>query len=106
MDVPWNPTVRKMTLLVLQELEGYYIGAEDGRMSFEKACDDALLGIKLSSHDNNHGSSDTTAVSSRKVSGTALVDTHSQSSPNISGNLTSIRGAMGSWKPPPLRLGP
>jgi serine/threonine protein kinase len=103
MDVPWNPTVRKMTLLVLQELEGYYIGAEDGRMSFEKACDDALLGVNLSSHDNNHGSSETTAVRSSKVSGTALVDTHSQSSPNISGNLTSIRGAMGSWKPPPSK---
>jgi hypothetical protein len=23
MEVPWNPTVRKMTLLVLRELESY-----------------------------------------------------------------------------------
>jgi serine/threonine protein kinase len=103
MDVPWNPTVRKMTLLVLQELEGYYIGAVDGQMSFQKACDDALFGINLSLHDNNnHGSSDTVDRSS-KVSGTAHADTHSQSSPSISGNLISIRGAMGSWKPPPSK---
>jgi len=104
MDVPWNPTVRKMTLLVLQELEGYYIGSVDGQMSFQKACDDALFGINLSLHDNNHVSSDTVSRSSKvSVSGTAHVDTNSQSSPSISGNLISIRGAMGSWKPPPSK---
>ncbi|KAL3769223.1 hypothetical protein ACHAW5_001955 [Stephanodiscus triporus] len=95
MDVPWNPTVRKMTLLVLRELEGYY-SSGDGRDSFRKACKDALSGIDLS-HDGR-ASEDIV----KSTNGTARVVMHSET-PTISGNMTSIRGAMGSWKPPPQK---
>lgn len=96
MDVPWNPTVKKMTLLVMQNLEGYYNG--DRQTSFRNACDDALSGINLSLRDDRL--SDTVI---RRSMGTARVNPHLER-PTISDNLTSIRGAMGSWKPLPQKL--
>jgi len=73
----------------LQELEGYY-KSED---LFRQACEEAFVGVDLSKSDE---SNETTSPSK---SGSAKMDAHS-TSPVISGNMTSIKGAMGSWKPP------
>lgn len=61
---------------------------------FRQACEEAFAGVDLSNSDE---SNETTSPS--KKSGSAKMDAHS-TSPVISGNMTSIKGAMGSWKPP------
>ena len=91
-EVPWNPTVRKMTLLVLHELEGYY----DGEESFGQACEAAFEGMDSASS----AKTPATGKAGEKAIGTARVDRLSGSGPNIAGNMTSIRAAMGSWRPP------
>mmetsp|Transcript_22445 Transcript_22445/g.48666 ORF Transcript_22445/g.48666 Transcript_22445/m.48666 type:complete len:1063 (-) Transcript_22445:116-3304(-) len=99
-EVPWNPTVRKMTLLVLQELEGYYkelSSGGNGQDLFCRACEEAFSGVDLS---NNNDPSNKII---KPLMGTAKVDTHSDS-PIVAGNMTSLRGAMGSWKPPPQKV--
>ncbi|KAL3808335.1 hypothetical protein ACHAXA_003233 [Cyclostephanos tholiformis] len=96
MDVPWNPTVKRMTLLVLQELEGYYSSNIEGD-SFRKACEVALSGVDLS----RDGRSSEEIVKS--AIGTAKAGKAHSETPIISKNMTSIRGAMGSWKPPPQK---
>ena len=88
-----------MTLLVLQELEGYYnqlsSGGDEHDM-FGGACEKAFSGVELS----NGGNQVEKIMKCPK--GTAKVDTHS-SSPVMSGDMASLRGAMGSWKPPPQK---
>lgn len=99
-EVPWNPTVRKMTLLVLLELEGYYKQSDsDGRDLFGKACEEAFSGVDLS-QDGRQTNND---VVRKRSKGTAKVHVHSGDSPNISGDMTSLHGAMGLWKPPPQK---
>ena len=71
-------------------MEGYY-KSED---LFRQACEEAFAGVDLSKSDE---SNETTSPSEK--SGSAKMDAHS-TSPVISGNMTSIKGAMGSWKPP------
>ncbi|KAL9187078.1 hypothetical protein ACHAXT_010798 [Thalassiosira profunda] len=88
-EVPWNPTVRKMTLLVLKEIEGWH--SDDG--SFSRACENAFAGVDLSNIDEPANE----VVKS--ANGTAKVETHA-GEPAMSGNMTTLRGAMGSWKPP------
>ena len=74
----------------LRELEGYY-KSED---LFRQACEEAFVGVDLANSDELN---ETTGPS--KKSGSAKMDAHS-TIPVISGNMTSIKGAMGSWKPP------
>ncbi|KAL7542086.1 hypothetical protein ACHAXR_011506 [Thalassiosira sp. AJA248-18] len=101
-EVPWNPTVRKMTLLVLQELEAYYKELprdDDGQNLFCRACEKAFSGVDLSTNDGDSSSD----KASNPLNGTAKVADHS--SPKLTGDMTSLRGAMGSWKPPPHKAG-
>lgn len=97
-EIPWNPTVRKMTLLVLRELEALY--NERGNNAFENACNESLKG-----HLNSQSTSSTTAkLSNADKSATtkrALIGTHLNDVERCNtGNLTSLRSAMGSWRPP------
>lgn len=91
-----------MSLLVLQELEGFYalqqsLGDMNGQNLFGKACEEAFSGVDFSSDGVK-------ATAASKVSkGTAKVNVHDESS-TISGSMTSLKGAMGSWKPPPQRM--
>ena len=63
---------------------------------FSKACKEAFAGVDLSK-DSEQPECHKVITSSKN--GTAKVDVHSDR-PVISGNMTSLKGAMGSWKPP------
>jgi len=94
MQVPWNPTVRKMTLLVLTELE-----AIDEEL-FQRSCEDAF-GAK---HHRQHMRHVNTATSTSTAdgmlrSGSAMVG-HGSASGDITQDMTSLRGGMGNWRPP------
>jgi len=81
MEIPWNPTVRKMTLLVLRDLEGFDKGL------FEESCRSlfSIEGIRQTTH----------IVKSHSPS--TLIEIHNQSP---SGEMISLQKAMGSWRPP------
>jgi serine/threonine protein kinase len=79
----------------LQELEGYY-SSDTGR-SFREACEDALSGVDFSRDIRPSEEIIKGAI------GTARIDKTNSETPIISGNMASIRGAMGSWKPPPQK---
>eukprot|EP00956_Cyclotella_meneghiniana_P012503 scaffold17771_cov65-Cyclotella_meneghiniana.AAC.6 len=97
-EIPWNPTVRKMTLLVLRELEALY--NKRGDDAFENACDESL-----NEHLNSQPASLTAAKQSNADKPAASKRALIGSRPNdvescTTGNLTSLRSAMGSWRPP------
>ena len=92
-EVPWNPTVRKMTLLVLREFEAFY--KEQSCDAFDAACDEAFSGDYLKSRsapsptntDGKYGQSKRAVIGARPKE-------------VATGNVTSLRSAMGSWRPP------
>ena len=82
----------------LQELGGYYeklSPSSDGHDLFSEACETAFSGVNLS-----HIDSEPSEKVVKSVKGTAMLETQS-AVPTISGNMTSLRASMGSWKPPP-----
>ncbi|KAL7512700.1 hypothetical protein ACHAXN_009772 [Cyclotella atomus] len=93
-EVPWNPTVRKMTLLVLRELEEYY--KEQGDDAFADACDETFSGYLSSQPVATPTATTLPSASKRAVIGSRPSDAGSSSA----GNMTSLRSAMGSWRPP------
>eukprot|EP00985_Skeletonema_marinoi_P021246 scaffold12938_cov138-Skeletonema_marinoi.AAC.2 len=100
-EVSWNPTVRKMTFLVLSQLEGYYnhLDSTDNEPSaFSIACEEAVSGT-ISASDEMH------ADKKESVSGTAILGSRpSGGITSFLGNdMTSLRGAMGNWRPPPKK---
>jgi serine/threonine protein kinase len=92
MDVPWNPTVRKMTLLVLRELESY------DKDFFEKTCDDILTAEAAMSINKSNIKENIVA---NKAAASSLVQRHDES---ISNNMMSLKSSMGSWRPPSSSL--
>lgn len=94
-EVPWNPTVKKMTLLVLSELEGYYI-EKKGDDAFDAACEEALCDCL----------SDGTSLS--KAESTATKGTRGSATVGYRPDVvvttdTSLKSAMGTWRPPPTQ---
>ncbi|KAL7483815.1 hypothetical protein ACHAW6_009457 [Cyclotella cf. meneghiniana] len=97
-EVPWNPTVKKMTYLVLTDLESYYkeIG---GYNAFDTACDKSLKGY-LNDHRGRISSAETTAEEKGgSQRGPAVLGTRPDDIVATVA-MTSVRGAMGSWRPP------
>lgn len=88
MEVPWNPTVRKMTLLVLRELESY------DKDFFEKTCDDILTGEAIRSINKSNIEEQGVPKSGATSS---LIQRHDES---ISSSMISLKSSMGSWRPP------
>ncbi len=81
MEIPWNPTVLKMTLLVLRELEAF------DKAQFDKSCLEVIsktrtLGIK---------------VKNESLTGSAQTQSLNQAP---TADMMSLRKSMGSWKPP------
>lgn len=100
-EVSWNPTVRKMTYLVLSQLEGFCndLDSNDSEPKFFSiVCEEAVSGTKIASdamHLDKKGSlrgTGTARLGSRPSDGLA--------SP-LGTDMTSLRGAMGNWRPPP-----
>lgn len=86
-----------MILGQLNELEGYYkklSSNSDTVDLFSEACETAFTGVDFS-----HGGEPSEQVV-KSAKGTATVETH-PNAPTFSGNVTSLRASMGSWKPPP-----
>eukprot|EP00978_Attheya_sp_CCMP212_P012245 scaffold30437_cov45-Attheya_sp.AAC.4 len=98
MEIPWNPTVRRMTLLVLQQLEAM------DPTQFASACQSILTG-RPSPPPTSVDDTDT-VVSGQ--GGSALygrgTNTDKDKNNNVSesgGNdLTKLSNAMGDWRPP------
>lgn len=92
-----------LSLLILgqlHELEGYYEKLSShglGHAVFSDACETAFSDIDLS-----HIDSTPREKVLQGSKGKATVETHSEI-PTISGNMTSIRASLGSWKPPPRK---
>ncbi|KAL7547777.1 hypothetical protein ACHAWF_011052 [Thalassiosira exigua] len=100
LDPPWNPTVRKMTLLVLGELEGFYDGRRARGSSFERACEEAFAGVDGSAGGAERGEGREGGVAKARK-GTAKSGVRpGGAAPTVTGDMTSLRGAMGSWRPP------
>lgn len=100
-EVSWNPTVRKMTFLVLSQLEGYcnqLDSAGDERKVFSIACEEAVSGTIFAS-DEMHLDKEESAQ------GTAILGSRSSGgfASSLGTDMTSLRGAMGSWRPPPKK---
>ena len=92
-EVPWNPTVRKMTLLVLREFEAFYKELNDD--AFDAACDESFIGYPTS-----QPASDAVDSTGAKCPTPKRAVVGSRPDDNIPGNMTSLRTAMGSWRPP------
>ena len=98
-EVSWNPTVRKMTFLVLSQLEGYYnqLDSTDNDLKvFSIACEEAVSGTISASneiHLDREASAQGTAILGSRPSGGFT--------PSLRTDMTSLRGAMGNWRPPP-----
>ena len=90
MEVPWNPTVRKMTLLVLRELE------DVDNVLFEESCKD-LLAVK--GGDGVHKSQDA-FIRRKPAARSALIQIHDEAP---SADMISLNKSMAGWRPPPKR---
>lgn len=88
MEVPWNPTVRKMTLLVLTELENY------DKDFFCSCCESAFGQIK----DNVESIPPKDNDMNTPGQETALVR-GKMSAATVTQEMTTLRGAMGDWRP-------
>jgi len=93
MQVPWNPTVRKMTLLVLTELEAIDRGL------FQKSCEDAF-GCRDKRERGTKSGEKVEASASRSGTGTAVLSKGASPVGSVTQDMTSLRGGMGSWRPP------
>lgn len=81
MEIPWNPTVRKMTLLVLQELESF------DEAQFNKSCLEVMSKTRISGF----------KVINESLTGSAQTQSLNQAP---TADMMSLRKSMGSWKPP------
>ncbi|KAL7496513.1 hypothetical protein ACHAWT_007025 [Skeletonema menzelii] len=98
-EVSWNPTVRKMTYLVLSQLEEYCNNLDSNdndTIFFSIACEEAVSGTIFASDEMQL---DTKAIES----GTAILGTRPSGGiiSSLGTDMTSLRGAMGNWRPPP-----
>jgi hypothetical protein len=86
MDVPWNPTVRKMTLIVLKELETYDAGL------FERSFQDlfSLKHMKVQKPDFVSSQMSDNMTPYHKTLGEKVP----------SSGLFSLKKSMGDWRPP------
>lgn len=91
LTLPWNPTVRKMTLLVLRELESF------DKVLFEESCQKLFL-FEASGPNKSRQS-----PSNSKPSTPSIIVNHHEEAPTAS--MISIKNSMGSWKPPTQILG-
>jgi hypothetical protein len=89
MEVPWNPTVRKMTLLVLQDLKSY------NEAIYNDSC--AYLFRSTGREDVDEQDIVTTSQDGKSDSGSILVGRHDEAP---SAGMVSLKNAMGTWKPP------
>ena len=113
-EVPWNPTVRNMTLLVLRELEGYYeeLSPEvEGEDAFDRACEKAFSGGLLL-HDGgtagiDYVSGNNDAAKQRAIGGRGSAKIGTRPDDVVAAapgkDMTTLRGGMGSWRPPPQK---
>ena len=83
MEIPWNPTVRKRTLLVLRELEGF------DKTLFEQSCRNLFF---IEGHHQR------IRQDTESHSPITLIQTHDESPTS---DMISLKHAMGSWRPPP-----
>ena len=83
MEIPWNPTVRKMTLLVLQKLESY------DKSQFSSSCVEVLSKKQIPLKDK-----------AEEEQMTGSVQTKSLNEEGPTADMISLRKSMGSWKPP------
>ena len=92
MEIPWNPTVRKMTLLVLRELKSY---DED---QFQKSCVECLsknIGVVSKKEQNKDGRN------SNQLTGSVKTQSYNEAP---TADMMSLRKSMGTWKPPTKRI--
>ena len=85
MEIPWNPTVRKMTLLVLRDLKEFDKGL------FEESCRN-LFSIETIPYIARQAKPNVDLHSPSN-----LIQTHNES---LSSDMISLKKAMGSWRPP------
>ena len=90
MQVPWTPTVRKMTLLVLTEMQA--IDEELFWRSSEDAFGPRNVECTMKSQEK-------VEVNASHV-GTAILGVGASTAGNVSQDMTSLRGGMGTWRPP------
>lgn len=100
-DISWNPTVRKMTHLVLSQLEEYYnnLDSNDNETNlFSIACEEAVSGTTFVSDEMQ-------LDKKASGSGTAILDSRPSGgiTSSLGTDMTSLRGAMGNWRPPPRK---
>jgi serine/threonine protein kinase len=86
-----------MTLLVLRELEACY--KEQSEDAFDVACDDSLSGY-LGQQSASTSTVETTAVNSATAKRAVVGTRPNEVDEGVSGNIASLRSAMGSWRPP------
>jgi hypothetical protein len=86
MEIPWNPTVQKMTLIVIRELQGY------DNTQFELSCVEAMS--------KQNARRDKTRNVSRKLDIPCSIISHRHNESPTS-DMMSVQKTMGSWKPPP-----
>ncbi len=84
MEVPWNPTVQKMTSLVLRELQAF------DEVQFKISCGEILF------RQNDSDDLKRKPIEG-KSSGSAIIQSHDESP---TADMISLRKSMGSWKPP------
>ncbi len=86
MELPWNPTVRKMSSVVLEELESYDTSI------FETSCRNLFASSSTTTRSEILKEE---SVSLHKKS--SLISRHDESP---SSDMISLKSAMGGWKPP------
>ena len=100
-EASWNPTVRKMTFLVLSQLEGYYNDralSDTENNDFSAACREAVSGTMPTSNERKNDSNKIAKETPTTVSRPRPSDKLTSS---LSSDMTTLRGAMGNWRPPP-----
>ncbi len=90
MAVPWNPTVRKMTLLVLTELEKF------DKILFEESFRE-ISSVKAGDH--RQKSPDAPSIK-KPVGQNVLISIHDDSP---TAEMVSLNKSMRKWRPPPVK---
>jgi len=84
MEIPWNPTVKKMTLLVIRELESY------NEIEFREGCEELFARATV----------DIKTVSNIKKLESVNASICSEDNLIPQNDLTVLQNATGSWRPP------
>jgi len=98
MELPWNPTVRKMTLLVLKDLQSY------NENIFRANCENIFQSDSSKNEDCDILSYPQKQVNSSSPSALNSVVLDSCHGIAPTKDMTSLRSAMGTWKPPTLTI--